>query len=223
MAADADSGERTEEPTQQRREDFRKKGQVAQTRELASVFMLLGSVLMMWFLGKFFVEQLADVFTHSMTGFLVEAANSGDYRPAVIFAFKKMFMVLLPLFGMFALFSFASSAVQVGFLVNEEALKPKIEKLNPVEGLKRIFSIRSVVEGLKALVKVILVSGLAYLIIRGELVKMPQLIHYSVSQIMAFVGVVSLKLLGFIGGFMAIVAALDFCLLYTSPSPRDPE
>ncbi|MBK8201868.1 MAG: EscU/YscU/HrcU family type III secretion system export apparatus switch protein [Bdellovibrionales bacterium] len=53
--ADSEQEERSEEATQQRREDFRKRGQVAQTRELGSVLMLLCSILAMWLLGKFFL------------------------------------------------------------------------------------------------------------------------------------------------------------------------
>ena len=69
--ADQSQGEKTEEPTQQRREDFRKRGQVAQTKELASAVMLLSILLVMWGLGRFFLEQLLEVFIRTFGDLLV--------------------------------------------------------------------------------------------------------------------------------------------------------
>ena len=60
--ADSDQGEKTEEPTQQRRDDFRKRGQVAQTKELSSVFVLFTSLLLIWLLGRFFLTELFELF-----------------------------------------------------------------------------------------------------------------------------------------------------------------
>lgn len=60
--AESDQGEKTEEPTQQRREDFRKRGQVAQSKELASVLIIFTALMMIWFLGRFFLNQLTEIF-----------------------------------------------------------------------------------------------------------------------------------------------------------------
>ena len=210
MSGESDSGERTEEATEQKREDFRKKGQVAQTRELASALSLFGAILSMWLLGRFFLVQFVDLFQESVTGFVLEAARTGDYAPAMKFFFMKAIMLLAPIFGVFGLFSFASSVMQVGFLVNEEAMQPKVEKLNPVEGFKRIFSIRSVIEGMKAVVKVTLIGMLTWAVLKSEMSTVPLLIHFSVSQLMTYVGDVAVKLFGAITAFMTVLAALDF-------------
>lgn len=208
--AESDSGEKTEEATQQRRDDFRKRGQVAQTRELSSVFLLFGTALAIWALGRFFLLQVSEIFTQSITEFVVTAARSGEYVPAVLFVLKKTAFILLPIFGLLGLLAFASTVLQVGFLTNEEAMQPKFEKLNPVEGLKRIFSIRSFVEGMKALVKVILIGGLAFLIIRGEASTVPFLVQFNIEQLFSYMGDVLLKLLGSIGLFMALLAGFDY-------------
>jgi len=84
--------ERNEEATQQRREDFRKRGQVAQTKELASVLTLLSVALLLWILGRFLLVQVSDLIAQSMTSFVVAAAREGDYIPAVIFGAKKSFL-----------------------------------------------------------------------------------------------------------------------------------
>jgi flagellar biosynthetic protein FlhB len=70
MAEQGDS-ERTEDATPQRREDFRKRGQVAQSREVGSVLVLLSSLLAMWMMGRFFLDQVYQVFTRSFSDYLV--------------------------------------------------------------------------------------------------------------------------------------------------------
>lgn len=209
MAAD-ESGEKTEEATEQRREDFRKRGQVAQTKELASTLTLFAAALTMWALGRFFLEQVSLIYHESLTTYLIAGARSGDWQSAVTYVLKRSLFILGPLFGIFFLFSFVSSVVQIGFLVNEEALKPKIEKLNPLEGFKRIFSLRSGFEGLKALCKVLLIGGLAALVIKSEMLVVPALISFSVEQIFSFFGGVVLKLLFATGCFMAFLSGIDY-------------
>ena len=104
-----DDEERTEEATQQRREEFRKRGQVAQTRELASVFVLLTAAAMLWFLGRFFLQQVSEMVTESLGRFLVDAVRQGDFLPATIFVCKRGAFVLGPLVGILAIMSVASS------------------------------------------------------------------------------------------------------------------
>ena len=78
MAQESDQGEKTEEPTQQRREDFRKRGQVTQTKELGTVLLLFASVLAMWLLGQFFMKQLVEIFSSSFSEYVVRAVRDGD-------------------------------------------------------------------------------------------------------------------------------------------------
>lgn len=207
----ADEGqEKTEEATQQRREDFRKRGQVANTRELGSVLMLLSSALVLWFLGRFFLQQVSEILTQSLGPFLVEAARNGDYVPAIAFVMKKAFLVMAPLMGILFIMSIASTVVQVGLLNNEEALELKLDKLNPVEGFKRIFSLRAVMEGIKSLFKLACVIAVCVMIVKDQLVQVPLLFSFGVNQIVVFVGDLTIRLLGGVGVFMAVIAAADY-------------
>lgn len=202
--------ERTEDPTQQRREDFRKRGQVAQTKELASALLLLTILLVMWFLGRFFLKHVTDIFTLSFTDFIVDAARSGDWVQASRIALEKVFFIVAPVAGIFWLVSFACSVVQIGFLVNEEALQFKTDRLDPIEGFKRIASLRSVFEGMKALIKLILVASVVYMVIKSELVKIPSLVTFSVEQIFTYIGHLTFKLIGGVGTLMLVLATVDF-------------
>ncbi len=206
----SDDQERTEEATQQRREDFRKRGQVAQTKELGSVLVLLTSALVLWFLGRFFLQQCAEIITQSLGPFLIEAARKGDYVPAVIFVCKKGLMVAAPLMGILSIMAFASHVVQTGLLHNEEALELKFDRLNPVEGFKRIISLKALVEGIKSILKLVLVIAVVAMLVKDQIVKVPDLVSFSVEQLVVYTGDLTLRLLGGVGVFMAVLAAADY-------------
>jgi flagellar biosynthetic protein FlhB len=209
MAEQSDN-EKTEDPTSQRREDFRKRGQVAQSKEIASVLLLFISVLLIWFMGRFFLEQLQQIFTMSFTDYLVASARDSDWYIAFRFAAVKSALVVLPIAGILWLTGVASSLAQIGFLTNEEALKFDIQKLDPVAGMKRIFSLKSLFEGAKAVIKVSIVAVIVYFIFQSEIAQLPKLALYDINQILVYVGSLIFKLVAGVGAFMIVVAGLDF-------------
>ncbi len=208
--AEEESGERTEEATSQRREEFRRQGMVAQTRELSSVLMLLGSALAMWLLGRIFMEQVIRMMNESLTTYLIDSVRNGDLFSAARFAFEKAAVISLPFLGLCLVLGFSSSVLQTGFLTKEDALAPKFENLDPVAGLKKLFSLRALVEGIKALLKITLVLGIAFMIIKKEFITAPFLIHFSIEQLMTHLGDVSLRIIMGIGTFMIVLAGLDY-------------
>jgi flagellar biosynthetic protein FlhB len=205
-----DQDEKTEEATQQRRDDFRKRGQVANTRELASVLTLLASALLLWFLGRFCLMQVSEILTQSLGPFLVEAARKGDYVPATLFVLKKAVLVAGPFLGILFIMSIASTVVQVGLLHNEEALEFNLDKLNPINGFMRIFSLKSLVEGIKSLFKLACILAVVWMIGKDRILAVPTLSNFGISQLMAFVGELTVRLLGGVGVFMAVIAAADY-------------
>ncbi|MCB0394457.1 MAG: flagellar biosynthesis protein FlhB [Bdellovibrionales bacterium] len=210
MAEEKDAGEKTEQPTEQRRADFRKRGQVAQSREVASVMLLFGVGLCIWLLSSFFVSQVVGLYNQSWTSSLLQVARNGDVIPALRLAGEKAAILLLPILGVALLFGIGSSVIQIGFLYNEEALKPNLEKINPINGFKKIFSLRAVVEGLKAVLKFILVGSVAYAILKGEIAKVPFLSFAEITQLMGYFGTVTLKLAGAVGAVMLALALFDY-------------
>lgn len=209
MASD-ESGEKTEEATQQRREDFRKRGQVAQTKELATVLTLFAAVVGIWLVGRFFMEGLVELFTKTYGEYVATAVKDGNWLLIARYASVVAFKVTAPLFVLFALVSLAASLVQVGFLYNEEAMQFKLERLDPVQGLKKIFSIKSVVEGIKSILKMTLVCGVVYLLVRSEIFTIPHLQNFSIPQLISFVFWMILKILAAVGGLMLVLALADY-------------
>lgn len=208
--ASEDRGEKTEEATQQRREEFRKRGQVAQTRELASVFAIFGTILMMWLFGQFFLQQMQEIFRTSLGEQLVAAARQGEWIGAVKFAGAKLALLLAPVLGIYFVISIASSVVQVGFLYNEEALEFRLERLDPVQGFRRIVSLKALFEGGKSLLKLIVVGSVMWMLLRKEMAVLPRLVEFSMEQLLVYVGNMAFKLLLGVGVLMAVLAGLDF-------------
>lgn len=205
-----DQQEKTEEATQQRRDDFRKRGQVAQTRELASVLALLGSALIFWALGRFLLQQVSELITFSLGSNLLQAIQSNDFGPIVFFVLKKMAFLIGPIMFMLMILSIVSTVVQVGLLHNEEALNFDLNKINPLNGFKRLFSLKSLVEGLKSLLKLIVVVATIYWLVADELNVLPRLQSLSLEQIMTYTGMLTVKLLAGLGIFMGVIAAADY-------------
>lgn len=205
-----DQQEKTEEATQQRRDDFRKRGQVAQTRELASVLALLGSAVLFWALGRFSLQQVSELITFALGQNLVDAVKLNQFAPIVFFVGKKMIFLMGPIILMLLLLSIISTVVQVGLLYNEEAMDFDLEKINPLNGFKRIASMKSLVEGAKSLLKLVFVCLTVYWLVKDELQVLPRLAGLSIEQIMAYTGSLTVKLLGGLGVFMAVIAAADY-------------
>lgn len=210
MAGENDRSEKTEEATQQRREDFRKRGQVAQTRELAAVFVIMGSVLMIMAFSQYFMSAITELFNQSFHHFFLSAARDGDWITAASFAIKKTFVLVAPVMALFLLIAACSSVLQIGFLYNEEALQFKPERLDPVQGLKRMFSLKSVIEGIKALIKLIIIGTVTWLVLKHETQNLPSLVEYGIGQMFTYLGEVVLRLLIGVGCVMAVLAGADF-------------
>jgi flagellar biosynthesis protein FlhB len=107
-----DQGEKSEEATQQRREDFRKRGQVAQTKELSAVFLLFTSLLMIWMLGKFFLTELHELFEVMLGQGVPTVHAHADWIPFASYAAYKAIYLFAPVAGVMFLISFASTVVQ---------------------------------------------------------------------------------------------------------------
>lgn len=208
--ADEQSGEKTEEATQTRREDFRKRGQVAQSKDFASALFVLFGVGLIVGLGPYFFDQIRDIFQHSMGPDLVQAIRQGDLLPAAVFAGQKLAMLLLPVAGLTLLIGIGSSVLQVGFLNVEDAFVPKWEKIDPVAGLKRMFSLRNFFEGFKAFLKIIVISAVVYATMRSQIFKIPWLVQKDLSQTMVYLGEATIRVLFAVGISLLVLAAIDY-------------
>lgn len=205
-----DDNEKTEDATDAKREEFRKQGNVAHTKELATAFLLLGIAASVSLFSEFYFVQFKELFESSLGENLVVHIRSGDFVNAASLAGKKLAILTLPIVFLGALIGSISSIVQVGFLNVEDALSPNFDRLNPIEGFGRIFSMRGLVEGFKSLLKVLLIAVVIYMTLKSEVKNWPMLQTYSVQQIVVYLGAMLSKLLFGIGMIMLTLAVADY-------------
>lgn len=163
--AENDGQERTEDATPRRREQAREKGQVARSRELASaVVLVIGAVSLMWF-GASLGKALMDLMRHV---FVLTREEIFDLSALGLVIFNSMLGITWPLAQvLFMLFvaGFIGASALGGISFSWEAARPKLSKLSPIQGLKRMFGRQSWVELIKSILKVVLVSGVAFFLV----------------------------------------------------------
>ncbi len=172
MAENENGQEKTEDPTQKRLEDARKKGQTARSRELATLIVTLLSAIALLVLGPWMNARLLDDFG---AGLALSRELVFDPQAAVGFFLDTLVHAVLtitPLLGALVVAAVIGNLLVGGWNFSWQALQPKWEKIDPIKGTKRIFAVRGLVELIKALLKVVLVAGAAAALIylwRGDI------------------------------------------------------
>ena len=203
--------ERTEKATPKRRQESRRKGRVAQSREIPSVMILVTAIGVFFFAGGKIFEMLTAftgaTFQQVSTFRLNDVATTASYFTGLLLFFAKL---TLPLMLAVLAAGVCANIAQFGFLFTTEALTPKLSRLSPITGIKRLFSLRSLVELAKSVLKILAIGATAYFLIRGELHVMPELVLGSVFDILDFTGRVAFKICLGACVTLIVLAALDF-------------
>lgn len=167
MADNDQSQEKTEEATPKRMEKAREDGQAPRSRELTTTaVLLLGSLGLLWF-GSFITDAIIGTAKKNFA-FSREAA----FDPAAMFSFltsslAESLLGLMPLFGILLLAALLGPVALGGWLFSVKAMMPKFSRMNPLEGIKRMFSLKALVELGKALAKVIVLLMVAILLLHS--------------------------------------------------------
>jgi len=203
--------EKTERATPKRRQEARKKGQVAQSREISSAMILMASLGFFYFAGSWMFWNLSEL----ITGVYQNIGNLRftDISDASAFSYQiayKLLSVLLPFLLPVAIAGLIANIFQVGFQIQTEAMVPKFSKLNPISGMKRFVSLKSLVELAKSIMKILFIGSIAYLLVKNDMEAFPSLIHQEVGQILVFIARVSLKICFFVCLALIVLAVLDF-------------
>ena len=202
--------EKTEKPTPKRLREAREKGQVAKSPEVASALILIGSLAILAIAGTWMFWTLVR-FMHGVFGNLGTIHIHGDSAPAFLLeVFEQVFILLLPLMGTLIIVGIGANLMQIGFLFTTKPFAPKLSKFNPINGMKNLISLKSLVELLKSLLKILLIGGIAYAVLMREMESLPSLMAMSVGQILSFIGIASLKIMFYVALGMLAMAILDF-------------
>ena len=202
--------ERTEKPTGKKLSKAREEGQVAKSQEISSAFILSGALCVFLFAGPWMFWALSD-FMHGIFQNLGTLHLTGiSARAFLLEVLQQVGLIIMPLLLVVLILGVAGNLIQVGFLFTLKPFTPKLSKFNPIAGMKKFVSLKSLVELIKSLVKILFIGGISWLVLRGELDAIPSLMEMSVGQILTYIGTVSLKMLFYVSLGMIVLAVIDF-------------
>ncbi|HEY9103946.1 flagellar biosynthesis protein FlhB [Chitinimonas sp.] len=208
MAEDSDL-ERTEDPSPRRLEEARAKGQIARSQELVTFSVLITAVVAMMSLGGAMFDALKRVMVANLR---FERATIDDMDQLLTHFSQACFdalMVVLPFAGAIAVAAVLASIVLSGWLFTWDAIAPKFNKLNPMNGLGRILSVRSLVEMVKAILKSSLIGGVAVATIWSQKAEVVQLIAMSPFESLAYLYQLIKFTMLMVVGSMAVIVLID--------------
>lgn len=214
FAKDGPGGEKTEPATSKKLSDARSEGQVCKSRELDQALALVGLFLTLKaavsFMGSTFMEVFSDIYnkipdTEAATELSTVAVMSYMQHAALL-----SLKLAGPFFVVGFLIAFVSNLVQVKWKVSTKPLQPKLDKFNPVNGFKRMFSKDSLFELLKSIVKIAMIAIIAYTSIRSHLQEIFLLYHITLNQAIALIGSIVIDVGLKIAIVYCVVGAVDY-------------
>lgn len=204
-------GSKTEKATPKRRRDERKKGNVFLSKDAVAVATLLGSFATLQLLARGSVESLAEFFHFSLLESQMAAADFTAFlKGCAIKGGWVMLKIVGPILAATVFCAVAATFAQTKFLVSGESLKPKMNRISPLQGFKRLFSMRSIIETLKGLLKIIILLVIIYINLKGMLGDSSRYMYADVGFIGGHIFSITIKMIWQISIAFVALAALDF-------------
>lgn len=202
--------DKTEPATPKRKEEARKKGQVGKSREIPSVAVLAASIVFLYFEGGHLAFSMGDLIQRTFLS--VPHMKDSDFTVAYFSRhyLESFISMITPMLIVLAIVALVANFAQTGFIWSVEPLAPKASKISPIEGAKKMFSKRSLVEMAKSLGKIVVVGWAAFSTLQADKGHLLELIYQGKAQIMLFMGKASLDVVTRSCYVIAVLAILDF-------------
>mgnify|MGYP000454043807 FL=1 len=165
--AESDSGEKTEEPTAKKLSDARKKGQIARSKDLGTMFVLVGSAFAMMVMGSALVDALSTTMKRLFSLSRRETMDPPALAGIISDGASNIIFPMLAIFFIIMLAAFIGNTMLGGMAFSWEAMAPKANRLSPLAGFKRMFGVQAAVELLKSILKFFVVFIVAFLLLSG--------------------------------------------------------
>lgn len=217
MPSEATPDERTEPATPKRRQEFRERGEIVKSRELASVAILFASMGALYFGGPIAGQRIARATAFRLNEVAVPDLTISGVQRILIQQATVMVDVLLPFVGLLLVVGVFSHVAQSGWLFAGKALEPKPERINPIGKFKEVlFSSRTAFEGVKTSLKLTVVGIPIYLAVREEIERAPALLGADPLQVVTAAGLGVVNICAKIAGLLLVIALFDYGYQYWS-------
>ncbi|MGA8900424.1 flagellar biosynthesis protein FlhB [Bradyrhizobium sp.] len=213
MADEDDGGERSEDPTQKRLDDALERGDVAKSQEVNTWFMIAGATLVLsTFSGSIGSIQvpLRNLVANS---WMIRTDGPGLMMLAKHLEFAVLAAVGVPIL-MLMLAAIAANVLQHRLVWSGESLKPKLSKISPMEGAKRIFGKQAVANFAKGIFKLVALGSVMTMILWPERHRLESMLRFDPSALLGVVIAMALHLMGAVVAMLAVVAIADYFFQY---------
>jgi flagellar biosynthetic protein FlhB len=202
--------ERNEQASPKRREEARKQGQVARSPEVPSAAILLACTLLFYFCSGGMLERMMDLTRSTLRECGTTSVSLGTVDALFWGWAWKLFLIMAPLMLTVVIAGFLSNYLQIGFIFSPEAMAPKFEKIDPLKGFERLFSLRSVVELVKSVLKMSVIAVIVWFTLKDETENLIPLMDDSLMGILVYTGKVTFRIMITTCWVLIVLAVLDY-------------
>ncbi len=201
------AGEKTEKATPKKRQDTRQKGQTAKSQDVNTAISLLSVFGFLMFFSSHVGQIVMDIFRRTFNQYMLMDLTAENLHQIGLDLIFGVAVLLGPIMLVALVAGLGANLLQVGFLFTAEPMKPKLEKIDPIKGFKRIVSIRAIVELLKSILKISFVGFITFLVLWLRIDEVLILSHKSVPSALKTIGSLTLQM-----GISASIALLFLSL-----------
>ncbi|WML49268.1 flagellar biosynthesis protein FlhB [Neobacillus sp. PS3-34] len=204
------AGEKTEKATPKKRQEARKKGQAAKSQDINTAVVLLSVFLFLLFAGNYLKNGIFSLFRHSLQEDLLMNLTENNVQVLFLATMKGMALYLGPIMLVALIGGVISNYFQVGIIFSAEAIQPKLEKINPISGFKRIFSMRAIVELVKSILKIGFIGAITFSVLWNKMDEILVLAQKPVGTALATLASLTVNMGLYASGALLFLALLDF-------------
>ena len=204
--ADEDQDSKTEQPTSKRLSEAREQGDVVQSQEVKTAATLAAITVLVWFiLPRIMVKAQGYLMILLSEPHTIRVTTEGELMDVLRSLAARMALLMALPFSVMLGLGLAVAYLQTGWLISVNKITPNFSKINPLTGIKRIFSLHGLVEFFKNLAKLSVVAGLFFFALRGKVQALPLLPTMELPAILSFLHSILVRLL-------ITVLAIDICI-----------
>lgn len=209
-----DRSNKTEPATPKRKEDARKEGQVAVSRDVSTAAVLLGGVGLLGAMLPVGLQKMTEMTRHGLTlpfpGEWYREISIDQVYTILIQTGVTVGALSLPIVAGIVVLGTVATLLQTGLLWRTNGLKLDWSRISPVKGFSRLASLRSVMELIKGLLKIAIITGIGLWVTRHDVLRVPELIQFELSGVLPMAGGLAFKIGLAVSGAIALLAVLDY-------------
>lgn len=210
MFVASDSGEKTEEATPKKKKDAKDKGQVVKSKELTSAVVLVCITIVIVAISNFAVDRLKETLILYLQYYPNFVLNNESFKGILINSIIRILMIFLPIALPIMVIGVVANVAQTGKVLTTEPLKPKLEKLNPLSGFKRMFSMKALVDLIKNLIIVSIVGYVGYGFIKDNYYSIINYSNFKVDAIIIEVSSLIINIFSKVSMVLITIGIVDY-------------